>query len=178
MKNGEDGYKLKLVGVGITIEQSISKMVARQIIALVMGGGSDSDESVRRHTTVSAPASGRSIGDTPMEFMTSRRATTDMERVTCLAYYLKHKRDTPVFKTKELTELNIEAAQPKLSNPSATSRNAVTHGYLSLAGGGQKQITARGEALVTALPDREKVQESLNAIPFRKLRKRRERRAK
>jgi hypothetical protein len=108
----------------------------------------------------------------PKTFMTAKRPQTDMERVTCLAFYLTHNRKTPAFKTKDLTDLNTEAAQQKLSNPSATARNAVAQGYLSLAGGARKQITARGEALVTALPDKDKVQAAMAEHPVRKRRAR------
>jgi hypothetical protein len=52
---------------------------------------------------------------TPRRFMAAKRPTTDVERVTCLAYYLTHARDTPHFKTKELTDLNTEAAGAKIS---------------------------------------------------------------
>jgi hypothetical protein len=84
--------------------------------------------------------------------------------VTCLAYYLTHARSTQSFKTKELTALNTEAAGGKLSNISGTARNAVTKGFLSGAGAGNKQITARGEAIVEALPDRERLLPRLKHI--------------
>ncbi|MBI4313284.1 MAG: hypothetical protein HY594_00560, partial [Candidatus Omnitrophica bacterium] len=93
----------------------------------------------------------------PKEFIESKKPKTDLERITCLAYYLTHHRNTPQFKTREITDLNREAAQPRFSNPAATGRNAVSlANYLALAGGGQKYITSVGEALVRALPDREK----------------------
>jgi hypothetical protein len=101
-----------------------------------------------------------------------------MERVTCLAFYLTHHKNTNAFKTKELTDLNIEAAQQKLSNASATARNAVGHGFLALAGGSRKQITPRGEAVVDALPDRDKVKGALADHKIRKPRKRRARKSK
>lgn len=90
----------------------------------------------------------------------------ETERVVCLAYYLMHHRDTPKFKTRDLTDLNRKAAQPRLSNPSVTARNATNQRYLTLAGGGHKQITAKGEDLVRALPDREKVREALENHPL------------
>ena len=109
---------------------------------------------------------------TPKAFFVERRPVTDVERVTCLAYYLTHFKNTPQFKTKELSELNKEAAQPKFSNTAVAVRNATNQNqFLSQAGGGKKQITARGEAMVEALPDQEKVKAALDAIPLRGYRK-------
>lgn len=50
------------------------------------------------------------------------------------------------------------------------ARNAVQQEYLSLAGGAKKQITARGDALVDALPDRNLVKDALGRMPARKRR--------
>ena len=90
---------------------------------------------------------------------------------------MTHHRETPSFKTSALTKLNLEAAGPKFSNISATARNAAASasGFLSAASGGNKQITARGEALVDALPNRDKVTMALSEHPARKARKKRAR---
>lgn len=169
-KSDQGSYKLTLTGAGVSIRRSVSEITARSIITLVMGGPTDAEgagsEPGARGGTERIDAS------SPKAFMTSRRPKTDMERVTCLAYYLTHSKSTASFKTKDLTDLNIEAAQPKLSNPSATARNAVANGYLSLAGGARKQITSKGEALVTALPDRDKVAAAMAEHPTRKRKKR------
>lgn len=77
-----------------------------------------------------------------------------MERITCLAYYLTHYRETPHFKTLDLSKLNTEAAQLKFSNAAFASDNAVRAGLLVPAGKGAKQISALGELYVQALPDR------------------------
>jgi hypothetical protein len=105
---------------------------------------------------------------TPREFMAAKRPTTDVERVTCLAYYLTHARSTPHFKTKELTDLNREAAGAKISNPSQATANAKDrNGYLAEAGGGKRQITPLGEAVVPAMPDREAVVKAIADAPKR-----------
>lgn len=99
----------------------------------------------------------------PKQFMAQKQPKSDMERITCLAFYLTNFQKIQSFKTVDLTHLNAEAAQPKFSNASVTARNTVSQQYFALApaGGGKKQITARGEALVNALPDRGAVQEAL-----------------
>jgi hypothetical protein len=104
-------------------------------------------------------------GISAKQFMGQKQPKSDIERVACLAFYLTHNKQTPQFKTIELTHLNAEAAQPRLSNASFTARNAVSQQYLAPAGGGKKQITLRGEALVNALPDRGAVQEALKSNP-------------
>lgn len=102
----------------------------------------------------------------PKQFLVEKRPKTDVERVTCLAYYLTHFRATPEFKTKDLTLLNREAAQPALSNAAmAVSNAASVSQYLVSTTGGRKQITPRGESVVEALPDRERVRESLEFNP-------------
>lgn len=169
-KKEQEGYKLDLIGDGVTVSRSVSVDVARQIVALVLGGRA----ALNPLKTDEGREGGRGGDDSsPKTFIAGKRPTTDIERIACLAYFLTHRRDISAFKTKELTELNIEAAQQKLSNASATARNAVNEGYLSLAGGARKQITVRGEALVDALPDRDKVKAALAAHLIRKSRKRR-----
>lgn len=98
----------------------------------------------------------------PKEFLSQKKPANGVEQIVCLAYYLSKYRSISAFKTVELTKLNTEAAGDKISNPSVFTRNAVSqNGYLVQAGGGKKQITARGEAVVEALPDREKVKQAL-----------------
>lgn len=101
-------------------------------------------------------------------FLAEKGPKSDVERVACLGYYLAHFRATSQFKTKDLTTLNTEAQQPKLGNPAMAVANATKQNqFLSPVGSGRKQITVRGEALVEALPDREKVREALEKVPMR-----------
>ncbi|WP_147445404.1 hypothetical protein [Corallococcus aberystwythensis] len=91
----------------------------------------------------------------PKDFLLNKKPVTDIERVTCLAYYITHFRDTPHFKTLDLSKLNTEAAQIKLSNAAHAVDNASKAGLLVAAVRGTKQISAMGELYVQALPDRE-----------------------
>jgi len=95
------------------------------------------------------------------EFLRDKSPKTDIERIVCLAYYLTHYRDTPHFKTVDLSSLNTEAAQPKLSNPAVAVDNATKSGLLVQAVKGSKQISAAGEVFVQALPDREAARASI-----------------
>jgi hypothetical protein len=91
----------------------------------------------------------------PKDFLNEKSPKTDVERIACLAYYLTHYRSMPHFKTLELSVLNTEAAQPKFSNTTYSSNNAVKLGYIVPSTKGQRQLSALGERFVQALPDRE-----------------------
>lgn len=95
------------------------------------------------------------------DFLRDKAPRTDIERIACLAFYLTHYRDTPHFKTVDLSGLNTEAAQPKLSNPTVAVDNATKSGLLVQALRGSKQISAAGESFVQTLPDREAARASL-----------------
>ncbi len=91
----------------------------------------------------------------PKEFLLQKEPKTDVERVACLGYYLTHFRNTPHFKTLDISKINTDAAQPKFSNAAFSVTNATNSGYLATAVKGNKQISAIGEQFVNALPDRE-----------------------
>jgi hypothetical protein len=97
----------------------------------------------------------------PKQFLLDKRPTTDVDRIACLAFYLSHFRAQTFFKTQELTELNTEAAQPRLSNPSQAVDNAAKTGLLVATSGGQKQLSALGELYVQALPDIDRARASI-----------------
>jgi hypothetical protein len=105
----------------------------------------------------------------PKEFLRQKQPRTDVERVACLAYYLTHYRDTPHFKTLDISQLNTEAAQIKFANAANSVNNASTYGYLTATTKGNKQLTAAGEAFVEALPDRDAAREAMsNSRPRRR----------
>jgi hypothetical protein len=91
----------------------------------------------------------------PKEFLRDKSPQMDTERIACLGYYLTHYRQKPHFKTLDLSALNTEAAQPKLSNAAQAVDNATKAGLLVPAVKGLKQISATGELFVQALPDRD-----------------------
>lgn len=108
----------------------------------------------------------------PKQLMIEKQPRTDVEKVACLAYYLTHYRNTPHFKTLDISKLNTEAAQVKFSNPTVAVENAVKTKYLVPATKGNKQISALGEQFVQALPDRERARAIMAAErPRRKARK-------
>jgi hypothetical protein len=104
----------------------------------------------------------------PKEFILQKQPRTDVERVACLAFYLTNYRSTPHFKTIDISKLNTEAAQSKLSNAHVAVNNATLTGYLVPAVRGTKQISAAGEVFVQALPDREAAKAAMVKVKPRK----------
>jgi hypothetical protein len=108
----------------------------------------------------------------PKDFLFEKRPTSDVERVACLGYYLTHYRDTPYFKTLDLSKLNTEGAQLKMTNPAMAVDNATKAGLLVPASKGAKQISSMGELYVQALPDKAAAREAIaHARPKRKNRR-------
>ena len=94
------------------------------------------------------------------DFVLEKDPLTEVERLACLAFYLKHYQDTPHFKTLDLSRLNTEAAQRKLSNPALTAGNAVRDGFFVQAPkNGYRQLSGMGERFVQLLPNREAAQQ-------------------
>ena len=104
----------------------------------------------------------------PKEFMMGKEPKTDIERVACLAFYLTHYRNTPHFKTIDISKLNTEAAQVKFSNAAVAVDNATKRGFLVPATKGNKQLGAVGEQFVQALPDRDAAKLVLDRMRRRK----------
>jgi hypothetical protein len=105
----------------------------------------------------------------PKSFLLQKQPRTDIEKVTCLAYYLTHYRQTPHFKTIDISKLNTEAAQRKFSNAAKAVDNASRSSLLVPSTKGQKQLGAAGELYVQALPDHDAAKEAIkNLKPRRK----------
>lgn len=108
----------------------------------------------------------------PKEFLFEKRPVTDVDRAASLAYYLTHFRNTPHFKTLDISKLNTEAAQIKFSNATAAVNNSIRAGLLASVGRGQVQLSALGERYVQALPDRDAARAMIkSARPKRKSKK-------
>lgn len=106
----------------------------------------------------------------PKDFMFQKRSNTAVERVACLAYYLAYYRNTPHFKTIDISKLNTEAAQAKLSNASEAISSATRVGLLAAAPKGMKQLSTLGEKLVETLPDRDAARALRSKNPSRRTR--------
>jgi hypothetical protein len=113
------------------------------------------------------------------DFLKQKQPRTDLERFTCLAYYLTHAQGITQFSTRDVTKLNGEAHGPNFTNAAATAQNGMKQSrFFSKAGGGKKRITTLGEAVVEALPSAEAVKEALSAVRGRVVGRRKRRKAK
>jgi hypothetical protein len=103
------------------------------------------------------------------EFLFLKKPIGHYERIACIAFYLEKTKGLEGCKTADITNANSQARQPKIPNPALyVNHTANTYGYLISIGKGKKGISARGEALVEALPDREKVEAALKDHPLKK----------
>lgn len=132
-------------------------------------------------TTSGAPAS-EQAGIIPKDikgFLAKKKPDNFYERVACLAYYLEKVEEMTELKTNDITKANSDARTGKMSNPALFVKHSVhTYGYLTSLGHGKFGVSSRGEALVDALPDREKVAAALEEHPFKRGRKGRRRKKK
>lgn len=139
-------------------QQKLLETVATFFGLQVMPQGPAQTKGIKASTSV-LPAPGGGFSEyrdlSPKEFIMQKQPRTDVERVACLAFYLTNYRNTPHFKTIDISKLNTDAAQSKLSNAHVAVDNATKAGYLVPAVKGAKQISAPGELFVQALPDRE-----------------------
>lgn len=103
------------------------------------------------------------------QFVTNKKPSGFYEQIACLGYYLEKIQGVESFGTKEISQANTDARITKLPNPSLYLKNCFAkYGYLVQVGGGKKALSARGEALVEALPDRESVKTALENNPIKK----------
>jgi hypothetical protein len=103
------------------------------------------------------------------EFVSIKRPEGYYERIACLGYYLEKVKGLEGFKTADITEANKEARLNPMSNPTFFVNDATSkYGYLTPIGGGNKALSAKGEAVVEALPDRERVKQVLEDNPIKR----------
>jgi hypothetical protein len=102
-------------------------------------------------------------------FMAQKQPGNFYERVACLVYYLEKSGGNTEVSTKDITKGNSDARLSKLTNPAVFVKHAThTYGYLTSLGKRKFAISARGEAVVEALPDRAKVEEAHSKFRFGK----------
>ena len=95
-------------------------------------------------------------------FVTSKRPLDTYQRLACLAYFLEHKEGKIDIFAKDLTKANTDARQVRISNITTfLDLAARRHGLFAAAGRGKKRLTARGSAMVEALPDQNAVKAAL-----------------
>jgi hypothetical protein len=169
MADKQEGYTISVDGPDHKFKRAIDEAMANRILNLIMtgslpaGGGEAAGSGSSGTARAGAGAAAIPSGLNPKQFIASKKPKTQYERVACIADYLTNARNTPQFDNDAIAALNTEAAQAPIKNIGAILRDtAQKYGYLSAAGnGGNKQITVLGEAVVTALPDRDAVKAAI-----------------
>lgn len=106
---------------------------------------------------------------TVKDFISLKKPDGYYERIACLAYYLERHESKDGLKTADIAQANTDAKQSKLPNSTLYVNNATKmYGFLISIGKGKKALSARGEAVVNALPDRAKVQTALAEHPLKR----------
>jgi hypothetical protein len=146
--------------------QAVSTFLGISLVSYEIGHAKQNESNSNLKSSDVYFSANRQI--TAKEFLRDKMPMTDVERIACLAYYLTHYKDTPYFKTLDLSTLNTEAAQPKLSNATYAVDNATKAGFLVQAVKGAKQLSAKGELFVQTLPDRDAAKASIANFKIRK----------
>jgi hypothetical protein len=154
-------------------KQKLIHMVATHIGTEGIASNAHNTRSGTKSPTNYAPSFSADRSMSVKEFLLEKQPRTEVQRVACLAYYLTHYREQPHFDNLDVSKLNTEAAQIKLSNPSRTIDNALKTGYLvPAAAKGKKQISAAAERFVELLPDHEAARAAMSSFRSRQRRKR------
>lgn len=171
MKDENTKSEFEIVSKIISLLENIEKEKQIHILTTVktwlkINGRSKSSSEIKKQTgfwDIGLPEDSRNkvpkFSDSkelsPKQFMLEKKPISDVEKVACLAYYLTRYRQTPHFKTLDLSKLNTEAAQRKFSNAPQAANDAVKRGLIVSAIKGKRQLSGIGEQFVQALPDRE-----------------------
>ena len=153
-----------LKGVDLLLEQLSDEEKQRVFDWIVLkhkvAVASPTGSSTGRGTSTNPPGNTAIPADIKIkEFIALKKPEGFYERIACLAYYLEKYENKEGIKTIDITQANTDAKQTKLPDSSVYVNNAAKkeYGLLISIGKGKKSLSAKGEALVDALPDREKV---------------------
>lgn len=159
-------FKVTIKGIGLSFDQSVDKASANQIMSFVLTGSAlPSQGGSAGGASAGNGMAGQSAnlaGLNPKQFIAQKKPKTQYERIACLGYFLHTVRQVTEFGAEEIKAINKEAAQQPISNlPNILGDTSSKYGFVSAAGGGTKQMTMLGDAVVEALPDREAVKAAL-----------------
>jgi hypothetical protein len=166
-------------GTGLSFDQAVDKNAANKIMSFVLTGSALPEGAGGNGAGGAGAGAGRTpdanlAGLNPKQFIAQKKPKTQYERVACLGYFLHTGRQIVEFGAEEIKAINKDAAQqPILNLPKIMADTTSKYGYLSAAGGGNKQMTVLGDAVVEALPDREAVKTALAEHRTGKKRKKR-----
>lgn len=102
-------------------------------------------------------------------FMSEKQPENSYQRVACLVYYLEKFGGFSEVASGDIVKANADARLSRMTNPSLFIQHAThTYAYLTSLGKRKFAISARGEAVVEALPDHARVEEVHSRLPIRR----------
>ena len=158
----------------------VLRMIAEQQGVSLGGGARLGGEARTDDTAIGQMIPAASIAtrkQSAKDWFAAKKPMKGNQRMACLGYYLTRFENQDTFKTKDLTAMNIKAAQPKFTSASVFAKDAIKAGYFTFAGGGKRQMTTLGDLVVEALPDQAKVRELVQQNAHARQRSGRRRRA-
>lgn len=124
-------------------------------------GWAASKFSVTATVPTAAPSTATSPQPTPghiKSFIAQKRPSNKYELMACLVYYLEKFDQKSEINLVAIRQANTDARQPNLSNASVFVKHATSsYGYLARVSKGNYAVSAKGEAVVEALPDQTRV---------------------
>jgi hypothetical protein len=161
----QEGYRVKVEGLGLSLERDVPKEVGDQVVVLIVTGGKSALPSktpsissqdnvpavpkeqqlhgVRTHTDESPSVSIR-------EFMSGHGASRNPDKIVCIGQYLQDIRRKPVFSRDDVGELFEAAAEPVPKNISRDIAWTVKIGWIAPKEGqqGAYYVTNTGTSAV------------------------------
>lgn len=143
-------YKLSLKGKGITVEQDVPADVARDIIALVMGGGPEFRRPRTTTPTATAGSPRSSAGVSIREFIDESGAKRNPQIVTAIGLYLMDHDGQERFTRSEVKNKFSQAGEPTPSNIGRDVTLAVSSGWIAENPRNQFYVTDTGRRAIEA----------------------------
>ncbi|WP_462252724.1 hypothetical protein [Ferruginibacter sp.] len=96
------------------------------------------------------------------DFLVQKKPHDNAEKIACIVYFLEKVQGLDGVKNMDIIQGNKDGRQPSFSNASVFINHAISRQhFLTSIGGSKKALSAKGEAIVNALPEREAVSKAL-----------------
>jgi hypothetical protein len=157
-KINEEHFMVSIKGDGVTVEKSVPAHVARQMIALIMGGAVSYEPVSREETSVSTNgAAGLAHSSRPgsrrtslREFLEETQATRHPDKITAIAEYLALHERVDLFTKDEIRGRYRSAGEAAPANFPRDFAWAVRNGWIAedSKSSGSFYVTSKGRAAV------------------------------
>lgn len=144
----ETNYTLELAGPGLSLKRGLDELTAMRVMAVVMGGQPKGENPIV--STTGLPGLGASDPALSVgEFVDEASASTNPEKITAFAVYLKQYRGRSSFTRADIKPMFEEAGEPLPRNFGRDFRNAANSKWIASSDGGTNYfVTKTGHAAV------------------------------